>query len=80
MNGIKKAVGGLIMLLGLFSAYFICFDKPVEALKKLTSVKSDEVIFGSILLFVLMPIIVGSMVLFGYYALKGEYDTGVTDA
>nr|WP_317197139.1 hypothetical protein [Empedobacter stercoris] len=40
---------------------------------KLTSGSQDDLVFGIIILFVLTPIIVFGMALFGYYALIGEY-------
>jgi hypothetical protein len=40
---------------------------------KITSGKQEDLVFGIIILFVLMPIISGGMAVFGYYALTGEY-------
>ena len=44
-------------------------------LPKLLSGKTEDLVFGIIIVFVLMPIIVGGLLTFGIYALTGEYDS-----
>jgi hypothetical protein len=69
MNGIKKGLGVVWILLGLYAAY----DRIVDSLQKIGSGVQADVIFGWIILLVLTPIITGSLVLFGMYCLQNEY-------
>lgn len=71
MNAIKRYSGVIwLALAGLFG-YFGIVNL---GLPKLTSGKPDDLVFGIIILFVLMPLIVGGLLRFGLYALAGEYD------
>ena len=72
MNQIKRIAGIVWILLALLAAYgcIMVFGVP-----KITSGKQEDLVFGIIILFVLTPIIVGGLFTFGYYALKGEYDS-----
>lgn len=72
MKQIRRIAGVLWILLALAAAYE-CIG--VFGIPKLTSGKQEDLVFGIIILFVLTPIIVGGFFTFGYYALKGEYDT-----
>jgi len=71
MEALKKILGIFWIALALVVAYFciVIFGVP-----KLTSGSQDDLVFGIIILFVLTPIIVIGMALFGYYALVGEYN------
>lgn len=69
MNAIKKGLGVVWILLGLFAAY----DRITDSLLKINSGVQADVIFGWIILLVLTPIITGSLLLFGMYCLQGEY-------
>lgn len=70
MNTIKKILGIVWIVLALAMGYFlITFGGP-----KLTSGTLDGMVFGIIILFVLMPLIVLGLGVFGYYALLGEYN------
>nr|WP_317127490.1 hypothetical protein [Chryseobacterium piscium] len=40
---------------------------------KITSGKQEDLVFGIIILFVLVPIVTGGLAIFGYYSLIGEY-------
>lgn len=71
MNKIRKFLGVLWILLALAAAYFCIF---IFGWPKLTSGKQDDLVFGIVILFVLTPIIVGGLFIFGRYALMGEYD------
>jgi energy-converting hydrogenase Eha subunit A len=71
MNGVKKIIGVICIFLSLATAYFCIM---VFGLPKITSSKQEDVVFGSIILFILTPLIVIGLSIFGYYALKGEYD------
>lgn len=70
MNGIKKIMGVFWLLLAAAAAYFCIF---VFGIPKLVSGKQEDLVFGIIILFILTPIIVGGLAVFGYYALTGEY-------
>ena len=72
MDQVKRIMGVVWMLLALLAAYY-CI--AVFGIPKFTSGKQEDLVFGIIILFVLTPIIVGGLFTFGYYALKGEYDT-----
>ncbi|MDR6372987.1 phosphate/sulfate permease [Chryseobacterium bernardetii] len=70
MNGLKKILGILWIAIAVIVGYF---GITVLGIPKITSGKQEDLVFGIIILFVLMPIISGGMAIFGYYALKGEY-------
>lgn len=70
MNAIKRYLGVLWILVGLFAAY----NRITDSLQKIGSGVQADVIFGWIILLVLTPIITGSLFLFGMYCLQGEYD------
>lgn len=69
MNLIKKLMGIVWMLLAAATAYY-CIDIFGG---KLTSGKQDDLVFGIIIFFVLMPLVVSGLGIFGYYAWKNEY-------
>ncbi|WP_347218490.1 DUF6814 family protein [Chryseobacterium sp.] len=70
MNGLKKILGILWIAIAVIVGYFAI---TVMGIPKITSGKQEDLVFGIIILFVLMPIISGGMAVFGYYALTGEY-------
>ncbi len=70
MNGLKKILGILWIAVALVVGYF---GITVLGIPKITSGKQEDLVFGIIILFVLMPIISGGLGIFGYYALTGEY-------
>ncbi|KMQ64234.1 hypothetical protein ACM39_17060 [Chryseobacterium sp. FH2] len=70
MNGLKKILGILWIAVALVVGYF---GITVLGIPKITSGKQEDLVFGIIILFVLMPIICGGMAIFGYYSLTGEY-------
>lgn len=70
MNAIKRILGIIWILLAFAAAYFlVSFGGP-----KFASGTQDGLVFGIIILFVLLPLIVIGLLVFGYYALVGEYD------
>jgi len=70
MNKIKKYLGFVWILLAMaVSYYFIGIFGS-----KLTSGKQDDLVFGIIIFFILLPLIVTGLAIFGWYALTGEYD------
>ncbi len=70
MNSIKKILGFVWILLALATAYF-CVDIFGG---KLSSGKQDDLVFGIIIFFILLPLIVAGLVTFGYYSIMGDYD------
>jgi hypothetical protein len=70
MNFIKKILGLVWLFLAFLAAYFCIF---VFGLPKFNSGKQEDLVFGIIILFVLTPLIVFGLGIFGFYALKGEY-------
>lgn len=71
MDFIKRILGIVWLFLALASAYFCVF---VFGLPKFDSGKQEDLVFGIIILFVLTPLIVIGLGVFGYFAIKGEYD------
>ena len=70
MNAIKKLLGVVWIALGIAAAYFLLID---QAIPKFESGKQEDLIPAIIYTFVLAPIIVGGLGIFGYYSLTGEY-------
>lgn len=70
MDAIKKILGIVWLLMALVVAYYGITE---FGLPKIMSDKQDDNVFGWIILTILMPIIVGGLAIFGWYALKGEY-------
>ncbi|MEG0928774.1 MULTISPECIES: DUF6814 family protein [Chryseobacterium] len=70
MNGLKKILGILWIAIAVVVGYF---GITVLGIPKIASGKQEDLVFGIIILFVLMPIISGGMAIFGYYSLTGEY-------
>ena len=71
MNALKRYLGVLWLGLAALAGYF---GLTSLGLPKLASGKTDDLVFGIIIVFVLMPLIVGGLACFGLYALQGEYD------
>lgn len=74
MNGLKKALGILWILLGPASVIFM-FMQAFEriGLAEEGVHKTNTALQWGIILFIFIPISAG-LVIFGWYALKGEYD------
>ena len=70
MDTIKKILG-IVWL--VTAAAILYFGMSVMGIPKLTSGKQEDLVFGIIIVFILLPIVVGGMGVFGWYALKGEY-------
>lgn len=70
MNGLKKILGILWIAIAVVVGYF---GITVMGIPKIASGKQEDLVFGIIIMFVLMPIISGGMAVFGYYSLTGEY-------
>jgi hypothetical protein len=72
MNGIRKILGIVWILLALVVAYL---GITVLGLPKFATGKTEDLVFGIIIMIVLTPIITGGLLIFGKYALAGEFDT-----
>ena len=59
------------MLLGVYVGY----NRITDSLVKIGSDKLEDRVFGWVVLSVLVPIVVGGLILFGKYALDGEYNS-----
>ncbi len=71
MNALKKCLGIVWIGLALLCGYY---GITALGLPKLTSGHTEDLVFGIIIVFILMPIIVGGLLTFGWYALTGEYE------
>ena len=71
MDNIKRLLGFVWLALAVAAAYFCIF---IFGLPKLMTENQEDHVFGIIILFVLTPLIVVGLGIFGYYSLKGEYD------
>jgi hypothetical protein len=72
MNALKKVIGLACIVVGLVAEYFL-----INAIIKGDLIKNPEenTIFALTVIPVSIPVLLGGLLLFGYYALKGEYDT-----
>ncbi len=70
MNAIKKYIGFIWIVLAAAVAYYSIgiFGS------KLTSGKQDDLVFGIIIFFVLLPLVVTGLTIFGWYAMTNEYE------
>jgi len=70
MNAIKKYIGIIWIVLAAVVAYYSIgiFGS------KLTSGKQDDLVFGIIIFFVLLPLVVTGLTIFGWYAMTNEYE------
>lgn len=71
MNTIRRIAGIIWIMLGLAGGYYLIIN---QAIPKFQSGKTEDLIPAIIYAFVLTPIIVGGLLIFGKYALQGEYD------
>ena len=70
MNNIKKFAGIIWILLGPIAIYYLVKTAASEIAKKPVI---DTKIQWSVFVIIFIPIAIGMMI-FGWYALKGEYD------
>lgn len=70
MDAIKKILGIVWLALAAAVAYG---GITILGIPKITSGKQEDLVFGIIILFILMPIVVGGLAVFGWYSLNGEY-------
>jgi MFS family permease len=74
LNKAKRFMGWVWILLGLAAAYFGVFKLGIP---KLTSGNRDDLIFAIIVMFFITPVASLGLILFGKYAIDGEYDAPV---
>ena len=74
LNAIKRYAGVIWILLGIASAWF---GVVTIGLPKINNGTQDDLIFGIIVLFIITPVASIGLMLFGKYALQGEYDESV---
>ena len=72
MDSIKRILGLIWMLAGAGLAVFL----PFKAITALSTAKasSEDYVFWIVIVAIFIPIVVG-FILFGYYSLKGEYNS-----
>ena len=70
MDAIKKILGIVWLILAAVIAYYGIGE---FGMMKVMSDKQEDQVFGIIIVFVLMPIVVGGLAVFGWYSLNGEY-------
>lgn len=74
MTGIKRLAGWIWMTLGCIAGYFSVTSLGVPKLQAGFAGNTSELVFGLIVTLILTPLIVGALLVFGYYAVSGEYD------
>ena len=72
MDTIKRILGVVWIILGLVAGYYLIISQSIP---QFTSGRSEDLVPAIIYTFILMPIITGGLCIFGWYALKGEYDS-----
>ena len=70
MNGLKKLLGVVWALAGIGLGLYM----PYQAIVKLTAptASAEDFVFWIVIVTIFIPIVIG-FILFGYYAVKGEY-------
>lgn len=71
MNKVRKYMGIVWILIAVAAGYYLIVN---QAIPKFNSPKPEDLIPAIIYAFILTPIIVGGLSIFGYYALTDEYD------
>ena len=72
MNQLKKWLGIVWIILGPVTIYYLCKTAIAEVARKPVI---DTKIQWAVFVIIFVPIAIGIMI-FGYYAFKGEYDEG----
>lgn len=71
MNQVKRILGVAWVLLGIYAGYYLLVS---QAIPKFMSDKAEDLVPAIIYTFILMPVITGGLMVFGYYSIIGEYD------
>lgn len=77
MEGLKKLVGIIAMLIGIAAEYWLVtalFIDPLSGKNPFGKTVDAVSIAKLTLIPVSIPVILGGLLIFGYYALKGEYE------
>ena len=74
MNSIKNFSGIIWLALGLYAGFFSITSIGLPKFSSGLAGNQSDLVFGIIVLFILTPLIVGSLLTFGYYALNGDYN------
>ena len=70
MNFIKRLLGGLWIVLGIAAVYYLIVNQAIPLWIK----GGENIIPAVIYIFVLGPMIAGSLGAFGLFSIQGEYD------
>jgi Family of unknown function (DUF6814) len=70
MNNIRKLLGFVWILLGPAAVLFLSY----EAYNKISEKPTQDVYLPWIIIIIIFTPIAIGLVIFGYYAMKGEYD------
>jgi hypothetical protein len=70
MNSIRKLLGFVWILLGPAAVLFLLY----EAYNKISEKPTQDVYLPWIIIIIIFTPIAFGLVIFGYYAMKGEYD------
>ena len=71
MNLVKRILGIAWLFMAVIVAYYGITSLGIP---KFSSGKQDDLVFAIIICFVLLPIIVIGLLIFGKYSIQGEYD------
>ncbi len=76
MNKLKRILGIVWILIGIYAGYYLIVNQALDMWKVglADSANIDKLVPAIIYTFILTPIIVGGLFIFGKYALQGEYD------
>jgi hypothetical protein len=74
MNKIKQLLAVVWFSLGIYAGYFSITSVGLPKFLSGIAGNTSDLVFGIIMLFILTPIIVGSLCMFGYYAMRGDYN------
>lgn len=64
-------MGIVWILAGIFAGYYLLVS---QAFPQFSSGKREDIVPAIIYTFILTPIVTGGLVVFGMYAIQGEYD------
>ena len=70
MNHVRKFFGVVWIAIAIGAGYYLIVN---QAIPKFQSPRPEDLIPAIIYSFILTPIIVGGLTIFGIYSLKGEY-------
>jgi hypothetical protein len=74
MNKVRKYLGIIWFFLGIYAGYFSITSVGLPKFQSGLSGNTSDFVFGLIMLFILTPVIVGSLIIFSYYSMCNEYD------